>query len=69
MDRDFILLEDLQQVLHAAQQSGTYLRDETTGRFLAHHVHGITTYWMEYEQRDGLCRIHNLYSHHMTAEE
>jgi hypothetical protein len=69
MNRELILLEDLQQILAAAEESGTYLHDETTGCSIAHHTHGITTYWMEYERRDGGFLVRNLYSHHMAAEE
>lgn len=69
MNADLILLEDLQQVLHAAEESGSYLTDESTGRLIAHHTHGITTYWLEYSRENGAYRIWNLYSHHMTAEE
>ncbi|MCE5336104.1 MAG: FAD-dependent oxidoreductase [Desulfobacteraceae bacterium] len=70
MEDRLILIEDLQQVIDAAERSGYKLLDPVTGHFIAHDKPAGVTYWVEYSafgNNDFL--IHNAYSHRMEITE
>jgi hypothetical protein len=71
MEERLILVEDIQQVIAHAENTGKKLLNPRTGHFLAHHRPGNVTYWVEYSPGpagDGFA-IHNAYSHRMVVEE
>lgn len=69
MEKRMILVEDIQQVVEWAEQTGQKLVHREDGRFLAHDRAGTVTYWVEYSPTDGAYMIHNTYSHRMHVEE
>jgi len=71
MERDFILVEDVQQVIHQAEKTGDKLEVPAKGRFIAHHRPGLITYWVEYAASGAEYEVFNAYSHRMqiVAEE
>lgn len=67
LDRRRILAEDLQQVLHHAEQAGIRLYHPETKRFKASFKHYNTTFWVEYTPSETGYVIHNAYSHRMEV--
>ena len=66
---DWILEEDLAQVIETCEQKGHYLIDTETGHRVCHLAIGYTTYWVEYGPAEAGARtIHNAYSHRMTIK-
>ena len=71
MEQRLILVEDIQQVIAHAENTGKKLLNPQTGHLLAHHRPGNVTYWVEYSlmpKGNGFA-IHNAYSHRMLVEE
>lgn len=64
-----ILHEDVQKVIHHAEQSGNYLLNPDNGRRLAKYKPVRVTYWVEYEAQDDGFIVHNSYSHRMVLPE
>jgi nicotinamidase-related amidase len=70
MEERLILLEDIQQVIDAAEKNGRKFINPENGHSLAHHRPTRVTYWVEYEaQESGGYLIHNAYSHRMEVIE
>ena len=69
LDSRHILLEDLQKVIHWAENTGCYLHNPTSGRRLASHKPVRVTYWVEYETTADGFFVHNSYSHRMSLPE
>ena len=65
MERDRILVEDVQQVIHHAETSGDKLLLPATGRFIAHYRPSLVTYWVEYSIEGDEYEVCNAYSHRM----
>lgn len=64
-----VLIEDLQKVIHHAENSGKYLFDPANKRRLAKYKPVRVTYWVEYEPLEDGYLVHNGYSHRMTLPE
>nr|WP_320012016.1 pyridine nucleotide-disulfide oxidoreductase/dicluster-binding protein [uncultured Desulfobulbus sp.] len=69
LNNRLILLEDLQKVIHHAENSGSYLVNPTNGHRLAKYRPIRVTYWVEYEPLKGGYLVHNGYSHRMILPE
>ena len=70
LEKRFILVEDIRQVIAQAEQTGRKLLNSETGRTLAYHRLGYVTCWVEYSPAsDGAFTIHNAYSHRMEIVE
>ena len=65
LEKRLILLEELQQVIEAAEKSGRRLVNKRSGHTLASQKLGRVTYWVEYTLQEDGCVIHNAYSHRM----
>lgn len=65
MEQDYILVEDVQQVIYRAEQTGIRLQVRETGRFIAHYRPRLVTYWVEYAPRGDEYEVFNAYSHRM----
>jgi glutamate synthase (NADPH/NADH) small chain len=65
MEREFILADDLQQVIYQAEKTGDKLYLPATDHFVAHHQPSIVTYWVEYAVHGGEFEVFNAYSHRM----
>ena len=64
-----ILREDLQKVIHWAENEGRYLHNPENGRRLACYKPVRVTYWVEYEKTGDGFIVHNSYSHRMNLPE
>jgi NADPH-dependent glutamate synthase beta subunit-like oxidoreductase len=69
MEERLILVEDLQQVIDAAERSGYKLLNRDTDRFIAHYKPASVTYWVEYSPSGDEFVVHNAYSHRMEIAE
>lgn len=69
MERRMILVEDIEEVIARAEQTGTRLVHRETGRFLARYRPAAVTYWVEYSPEDDGFRVHRAYSHRMEILE
>ena len=69
MEERLILVEDLQQVIDAAERTGYKLLNRNTDRFIAHYKPASVTYWVEYSPSGDEFVIHNAYSHRMEIAE
>ena len=70
MEKEFILTEDLRQVVYQAERTGDKLYVPASDHFIAHYRPSIVTYWVEYTiTPDGAFIIHNAYSHRMEITE
>lgn len=69
MDREYILIEEIRQVIHNAETTGYRLIDSATKHFVAHLKIGIITYWAEYLPEGGGFKVFNAYSHRMQIVE
>lgn len=67
MEERLILVEDIQQVIAHAEQSGQKLLNPESGHFLAHFRPNTVTYWVEYVPQDDGYRVLNAYSHRMEV--
>ncbi len=65
MDQDFILVEDVQHVIHQAEMTGNKCEVPATGRFIAHYRPSLVTYWVEYAVNGDEYEVFNVYSHRM----
>ena len=64
-----ILAEDMQKVIHQAEQTGRYLLNPANQRRLAKYRPVRVTYWVEYEPTEQGYVVHNGYSHRMQLPE
>jgi len=64
-----ILEEDVQKVIHQANQTGRYLVNPGNGHQLAGFKPVRVTYWVEFEPTSRGYVIHNAYSHRMLLPE
>ena len=65
MERDFILVEDVQRTIHHAESTGNRLEIPGEGRFVAHYRPSLVTYWVEYAPWGDEYEVFNAYSHRM----
>jgi glutamate synthase (NADPH/NADH) small chain len=65
MEREFILSEDLQQVIYRAEKTNDKLYLPASDHFIAHYQPSIVTYWVEYAVRGDEFEVFNAYSHRM----
>ncbi|MCK9294316.1 MAG: 4Fe-4S dicluster domain-containing protein [Desulfobulbaceae bacterium] len=65
MNKRHILEDDLQKVIHQAEQTGRRLVDPENGHFLASFKPVRVTYWVEYQPGKQGFIVHNAYSHRM----
>ena len=68
MQQRMILMEDVEEVVAYAEQSGDKIEDRATGHFLASHRPVNVTYWVEYSAGASGFIIHNAYSHRMEVD-
>ncbi len=68
LDARRILVEDVQRVVHHAEETGEKLCHSVSGRFLASHRARTVTVWVEYSPRGEGFDIYNAYGHRMTVE-
>lgn len=64
-----ILAEDMQKVIHHAEQTGRYLINPANQRRLAKYRPVRVTYWVEYEPTEQGYLVYNGYSHRMQLPE
>lgn len=69
MEKNFILVEDIQQVIEHAEKTGNKLLNRSNGHFIAHFRPKIITYWVEYSVEDDEYNIYNVYSHRIQIVE
>ena len=69
LENRHILREDLQKVIHWAENEGRYLHNPENGRRLACYKPVRVTYWVEYEKAGEGFIVHNSYSHRMSLPE
>jgi hypothetical protein len=67
LEQRLILVEDIQQVIEYAEQTGRKLLNRTNGHFLAYFKPNSVTYWVEYLPQDDAYIIFNAYSHRMEV--
>ncbi|AWW28148.1 pyridine nucleotide-disulfide oxidoreductase/dicluster-binding protein [Acetobacterium sp. KB-1] len=69
MDRNFILMEDVQRTIEYCESTGKKIMDMSAGNFVGHHQDGNITFWVMYKpERDGI-RLETVYSHRLIIEE
>lgn len=69
MDRNFILMEDVQRTIEYCESTGKKIMDMSTGNFIGHHQGGNVTFWVMYKpERDGF-KLETVYSHRLIIEE
>lgn len=69
MEERMILKEDIQEVIHHAEQTGRKLFNPNTNRYTAYYKPVSVTYWVEYSAGNGSFIVHNAYSHRMEIVE
>ena len=69
MEKEFILTEDLRQVVYQAERTGDKLYVPASDHFIAHYRPSIVTYWVEYAVRGDEFEVFNAYSHRMSIVE
>ena len=69
MEERMILVEDIQQVVQWAEETGRKLVHRETGNALTHYRPGTVTFWVEYSPMEDGFAVHNVYSHRMLVEE
>ena len=67
LDRRRILEEDVQKVIHHAEESGDRFLNPLTGRYKASLKPYKTTFWVEYTPGADGYEIHNAYAHRMEV--
>jgi glutamate synthase (NADPH/NADH) small chain len=65
MEKDYILVDDVQQVIHQAEKTGDKLQVPATDRLIAHYRPSLVTYWVEYAVSGDEYEVFNAYSHRM----
>jgi hypothetical protein len=69
LDQRLILDEDIQQVIHLAETTGSRLLNAAAGHFLAARRSGNVTFWVEYSIQADSFVVHNAYSHRMEIKD
>ncbi|RYD01605.1 hypothetical protein N752_28940 [Desulforamulus aquiferis] len=69
MEDRLILTEDIQKVIHFAENTGTKMQIKENGHYLAYHRPISVTYWVEYLPQPEGYMIFNTYSHRMEINE
>ncbi|AFA47191.1 oxidoreductase [Acetobacterium woodii DSM 1030] len=69
MNREYILFEEVDQVIEYAEKSGDQLFNNRTKLTIAHLQIGIITFWVEYKKVDQTFMVYNAYSHRMQIVE
>jgi Fe-S oxidoreductase len=67
LEATHILHSDIAAVISRAEAEQTRLIDTATGHFIANGRPGNVTFWVEYARSDSGYRVHNAYSHRMSA--
>lgn len=68
MERKLLLVDDVREVIAAAERTGQKLKNRATGRFTAAGRIGTVTTWVEYEPANGAFLVHRVYGHRMQVE-
>jgi glutamate synthase (NADPH) small chain len=69
MEDRWILLQDVEQVIEGAEETGEKFRNPESGKYLARKRIDNVTYWVEYDKKDDAYLIDNVYSHRMEVVE
>lgn len=69
MGKRWILLQDVEQVIEYAENTGRKFINPQNGHYLAKKVLSNVTYWVEYEKKEDKYIVHNTYSHRMEVME
>lgn len=69
MEERRILIEDIQQVIEAAERTGRKFINPDNGRSLACFRPAQVTYWVEYQEQEQSFAVFNVYSHRMEIVE
>lgn len=69
MEKRWILLQDIEQVIEYAEAAGRKFVNPQNGHYLAKKVLSNVTYWVEYEKKEDKYIVHNTYSHRMEVVE
>lgn len=65
MEKRYILLEDVEQVISHAQKTGERFFNPESACYSASLRIGEVTYWVRYREEDGTIRVVGVYSHRM----
>ena len=70
LDKQLLLVEEVQETIASSYETGIQLLDESTGWIVAHKRIGIITIWVFFEPNpDGEgYLVHNVYYHRMKVE-
>lgn len=68
MDDRMILDTDVIATLKDSRESGMSVENRETGKLVARHRIGNVTFWVEFTEVDGGCRVEGAYSHRMAIE-
>lgn len=68
MDERYILLENIQDVIRYAKESGKVFLNPEDGSFLASHRIEEVTYWVRYTEKNGVIQVVTVYSHRMEVK-
>ena len=69
MEDRHILDEDIQRVIHYAEETGNKMLLQETGHYLAYRKPSSVTYWVEYLPLEEGYIVFNTYSHRMEINE
>jgi len=68
IERKFLLVDDIAEVIADAERTGRLLKDRTSGHFTASGRIGTVTTWVEFEPTDAGYVVHRAYGHRMQVE-
>ena len=69
LSRDFILEDDVSEVISYCEMSGSKIRNRKSSTFFGHKKIGYVTYWVEYRCTGGIIELINAYSHRIVIKE
>ncbi|MBP1761125.1 MAG: pyridine nucleotide-disulfide oxidoreductase [Firmicutes bacterium] len=69
MDERYILLEDIEEVIKHAQETGERFYNPEDSSYLANHRIANVTYWVRYLEKEGSIQIVSVYSHRMEVNK
>ncbi|HHY90311.1 MAG TPA: hypothetical protein GX503_01470 [Clostridiales bacterium] len=69
LEERLISLEDIQQVIAYAEETGLKIYNPEKDYYIAHYKPKIVTYWVVYSVKEDAYLIHNAYSHRLEIVE